>query len=98
MSETQHGSVINALREAKRKGPGPQSYAFDLKKIMARSSPRVQIGKQGRFDLIFQEKQWRRNPGPGAYNLREAQTTEQSPESKRSRNQKSRNTWSRSLR
>jgi len=34
---------------------------------MPRQSPKIQIGKQGRFQLLFNERTWRENPGPGDY-------------------------------
>lgn len=34
---------------------------------MPRPAPRIKIGSSPRFKLIFQERQWRQNPGPGSY-------------------------------
>ena len=38
-----------------------------MAKILARPSPKIVIGNATRFDLVFKERQWRLNPGPGAY-------------------------------
>jgi len=59
--------MVEALKASKNRGPGPQTYKYDMKKILARPSPKVIIGNASRFDLVFKERQWRQNPGPGSY-------------------------------
>ena len=59
--------VLDALRASKIRGPGPQSYVPDLSKFMVRPAPKINFGNSNRFDLIFKERQWRQNPGPGTY-------------------------------
>ena len=59
--------ILDALRESKLRGPGPQTYKPDMKKILARPSPKIVFGNASRFELIFKERQWRQNPGPGQH-------------------------------
>ena len=39
----------------------------DLNKVLARPSPKIGFGKKNRFELLFKEKEWLQNPGPGYY-------------------------------
>ena len=51
----------------------------DLNKVLARPSPKIGFGKKNRFELLFKEKEWRQNPGPGSYYMENSATTILSP-------------------
>lgn len=97
LSDSQTDNVLEALRASKIKGPGPQSYLPNTKKFMVRSPVNINFGNQGRFELLFKERQWRQNPGPGTYHEESPRGSIQNTFRKKPKSSQ-RDTWSRSQR